>query len=109
MKTSIVLLSLIVISCHNHCDVVRKVKEQEMKGVIVRKYVESFNHGAPHLDISSSKKEEYDNLYLVHELGGIWDFIEVGDSVIKEKGDFTIKIVKSNKTEFRKLDYGCSE
>lgn len=68
----------------------KRLKGYEMKGVVDR--ITYDVKGLPYVDVNGTQ----------YYLGGPWNFehkIEEGDSIIKRKGDMSIKLIKKNTGE----------
>ncbi|SHM96788.1 hypothetical protein [Flavobacterium chilense] len=70
---------------------IKNIKEQEFQGVVVDKQFEKFNHNASMIYLNNNTK--------VAIFGEFWPKINIGDSVVKRKGE-TIWTVYREKQKF---------
>jgi hypothetical protein len=104
-------------SCHSHCDVVNDLEKIEIKGKIKKKYRMEWNHDSPEIDFSNSANNDHIksifdenvyHLYLVRERSGFWKYVQVGDSIVKERDSFEVTVFRNDILSKRfNLDYGC--
>ena len=64
--------------------------EEEYNGKVESKYIDSTNHMTPKLKVSS-KIISLENTF--------WDEVNIGDSIVKIKGDAIIKLYKKDNSE----------
>jgi hypothetical protein len=95
MKTTIFFL-LIFFSftdCGNYC--LNHLKPLEIKGKIINKYVNELNHATKMISI-----QENDYVYDIPFTDSynltFWEFIEIGDSIKKNKESLEITIIRRN-------------
>jgi hypothetical protein len=111
MKIIALFLILLVASCG--VDISRnELKRQNIKGVVIKKYTDNFNHAA-HVLVYSAKektgfysKELYgdeNKLYVGRweENSDLWSYVQVGDSLIKPPGSLLLLIKR--KGEYVKI------
>jgi hypothetical protein len=61
-----------------------RVEDESVRGIITKKYIDTANHYAKRVVIKERVQEQQITLYKID--GGMWDFILIGDSIIKSKG-----------------------
>lgn len=102
MKIIAISLILLVASCG--VDISRnELKRKEIKGVVIKKYTDNFNHAA-HVLVYSAKEEtgvynkelygDENKLYVGRweENSDLWNYVQVGDSLIKEPNSLLLII-----------------
>jgi hypothetical protein len=88
------LIALVFQSCNNRCDAVKSVREREIEGVIKKKYRLSWNHNSKELDIYKNSRKIL-GIYFFSEESGLWDFVQIGDSLHKERESFDVRIYRA--------------
>jgi hypothetical protein len=78
------------------CDLYNKVYNQQISALVERKFIDTRNHNYRKIIYSENTKVGQD-MILDGEFQEIYDFLEVGDSLIKEKKSIYYK-VKSKAT-----------
>lgn len=63
-------------------------KEESFSGIVVEKFIDSSQHRTPMLKFSSNSSNAVVNSF--------WDEVEVGDSIVKVKGQSTIYLYKNS-------------
>ncbi|MFW0737429.1 hypothetical protein [Flavobacterium sp. T12S277] len=63
-------------------------KKESYSGIVIEKYIDSSQHRTPMLKFTSSSNTAVVNSF--------WDEIEVGDSIVKVKGQPNIYLYKNN-------------
>jgi hypothetical protein len=61
-------------------------KEESYSGIVIEKYIDSSQHCTPMLKFKSNTSISLENNY--------WDEVEIGDSIVKNKGQATIYLYK---------------
>ena len=92
-KVLFLLLSMTIYSCfesHNSKDILKKTT---YKGIVVRKYIDESNHGQT---TGIVRQEDSDKYIMFHDWVGSWDYVNVGDSIIKKADTLMITIKKQN-------------
>lgn len=74
-------------------------------GVITNKFVDKNEHNYPILIIDGN--DETIRYNMTSDLSGLFDFVEIGDEIIKEKGFNQISVKRDIKKVVFFLDYGC--
>ncbi|WP_291286434.1 hypothetical protein [Flavobacterium sp.] len=63
-------------------------KKESYSGIVIEKYIDSSQHRTPMLKLTSSSNTAVVNSF--------WDEVEVGDSIVKVKGQPNIYLYKNN-------------
>lgn len=107
LPIALILIFQLLSSCHSHCDEVERIGKLGIEGKIKRKYRLEWNHNSPELDFSN-RANNVNRIYLVDEKSGFWEYINVGDSIVKKPKSFNVTVFR-NKVLVKKfnLDYGC--
>lgn len=63
-------------------------KEESYSGIVIKKYVDSSQHCTPILKFKSNTSIALENIF--------WDEVEIGDSIVKTKGESNINLYKDN-------------
>lgn len=84
------------------------MKDKEICGIVTKKFRDKEDHIYPKLIIKESNNKEL-KLNLVIDKSGLFDFIQVNDSIVKEKESlYLIVFRKGEKYEYT-LEYNCIE
>lgn len=68
-------------------------KEYTYSGLVTNKFIDSKQHNYQTVIIQNG--EEKDILLLDFETSGLFDFIEVGDSIFKKKSSLKLRLIRS--------------
>lgn len=63
-------------------------KEESYSGIVIEKYIDSSQHRTPMLKFTSNTSVPLENSF--------WDEVEVGDSIVKVKGESNIYLYKDS-------------
>lgn len=63
-------------------------KEESYSGIVIEKYIDSSQHRTPMLKFTNSSSVPLENSF--------WDEVEVGDSIVKIKGQTNISLYKNS-------------
>ena len=122
MKTNLVLLIIIVfviivafsllripVKEKYNCESFVRMKEKEFYGCVVKKFRDVGNHNLPTIKIQS-QKGEIDQISLLRDISGLYDYLDINDTVKKEKGSESVYVRSISKidTTFI-LDYACND
>jgi hypothetical protein len=78
----------------------------EYKGLIKMKFEDFENHAIPTLTIINEDKQN--KIFgSFRETSGLYNYSQVGDSIIKEKGSLKVKIIRADKDTIFNLDFNC--
>lgn len=86
------------------CETAALIKEKSIIGVVIAKYRDKRN--LRHFAYRRGKVR-VDNSFFVLEGSDTYDHIQVGDSIIKEKGSFVVTLIRQDSVYTHTLDYGC--
>lgn len=81
------------------------MKDQEIQGIIERKYKDFANHSYETLELKSGS--DVKKFYFTIEQSGFYHFTQVGDSVFKDFNSLIIILKRGELRKTFKLDYGC--
>ena len=70
-------------------------RAQQYSGVIINKYIDKEQHLFKKIIIKEGNNER--TLLFDAEIGGIYDFFSIGDSIVKKENSLKVKIVRRNK------------
>lgn len=85
----------------NVCLSFDQAKEWNIDGTIQSHYIDSNQHNFPMIVINGI---EYN---LVHDFSGFFEYTNVGDSILKEKGSTNILVYKVEEVKTFILDFNC--
>ena len=104
----IFLLFTILIGCiRSYCSAVKNFKERESYSIVLDKYRISWNHNEAHFEVKdfcgSSFKVNGDS-------SGLFDYVEVGDSIRKEANSFKATVYRKSDGSVKifKMNFGCN-
>jgi hypothetical protein len=84
---------------------VRFYFEDSILGKVTDKYRLKWNQNSRELDISEA--EGVSHIYLFDEKTGFWDYVMVGDSLIKDSNTLNIKVIRNGQVKIFTLNHGC--
>jgi hypothetical protein len=88
------------------CDqFISRMKSVRYNGIIIKKYIDTNQHNYKKVIL----KEDIETQVILfdQEEGGVFQYLEKGDSISKKDGDLTMKIVRGEKDSIYKLNYYC--
>ncbi len=91
MKRKIIYISLFVFLAS--CMTKNNIRNDSYKGVILKVYNDVSNHNIYSFSINTNK---YIFIEVAEFFPNSWEYAEIGDSIIKEKGELYITIKKKN-------------
>lgn len=83
----------------------KKYVNKKYNGIINRKFKDKENHALPTLIIKEKNQRKIFGSF--RDISGLYEYSQVGDSIIKEKESLKIKIIRDNKDTIFKLDFNC--
>jgi len=89
------------------CKFYEEDKNYGYEGDVVNKYIDSLNHSYPIVVFGPGYKGT-ERIDYTHDVSGLFEFIQVGDKVIKKKGTYDVVVTRGDKESIFTLDYGCS-
>ena len=83
------------------------VKNENVKGKVIRKFIDIENHSRKFTEIISNHIDtiKYD---LTLDISGIYEYLNVNDSVVKESGNYNFAIKRESKDTVFVLNYDCN-
>lgn len=89
-----------------NCSAKDSFKKIILTGKVLDRFIDSKSHSYPTLQISN-----YNKKLVIHEYdkSGFYDFVEIGDSLIKEKGSLDIRLIRNELDTVFTIDYGCEK
>ncbi|MDB5199283.1 MAG: hypothetical protein JWO92_1246 [Chitinophagaceae bacterium] len=81
-----------------------------LNGVVLKKYIDSSEHSFPIIEIKNFNSSSIEKLNLNLDTSGIYNKINIQDTLNKEVGKDEIFLVKNKeKALLSKVDFGCSK
>lgn len=91
MKWWILLIILILsASCSNYCN--NYLQPKKIKGIIFSKYIDENDHYLKKIVIN--EKGQQSKLVIIEKNNALWNYIDEGDSIIKQVNNLDIVIKK---------------
>lgn len=87
----IIFVSLLITSCNKLSE--SQLKDDCYNGIIVNKFRNEYNHNTTTFQIRTDELEFNEGAFL---FPGAWDYADIGDSIIKKRGEMLIIIKKSD-------------
>lgn len=75
------------------------------KGIVKEKYIDKENHMNKTVIIKNKTFEK--TIYLDADIGGVYDYIVVGDSIEKKEGELFVRISRQNKDTIINFKFNC--
>ncbi|MGB5979569.1 MAG: hypothetical protein WBG62_19295 [Cyclobacteriaceae bacterium] len=91
-----------------NCQKAEEVANMIINGVVLDKYLDEDNHLNEKLVISPEPLN-YEEYFLLRERNHVYEKIEIGDYIIKERGSLKLLLLRGNDTIYFELDYNCIE
>lgn len=78
-----------------YCRAEKRALDQDFKGVLMDKYLDSLNHNYRTIEIKSESglKKSW---FLTMEQSGVYNKLNIGDRIVKEKGQLKITVNNKN-------------
>ncbi len=67
---------------------------QEYNGIIIDKYIDENQHNFKKIIINEEFKKR--TILFNIEIGGIYEYFEIGDSIIKQSGSLQVRIIRQD-------------
>ena len=83
----------------------KKYVNKEYNGIINRKFEDKENHALPTLIIKEENQPKIFGSF--RDISGLYEYTQVGDSIIKEKGSLKVMIIRDDIDTIFKLDFDC--
>ncbi|MEM0940474.1 MAG: hypothetical protein AAF600_10110 [Bacteroidota bacterium] len=100
--------TVLLVSQKNMCRAKSKALDVEFSGVLIRKYEDRSDHLKKKVEISSNGGI-YKSSFLASEVGGFFEKLIEGDSLVKEKNSLEVRIFRDENRLNYLLDFMCSE
>jgi len=68
------------------------VKETNISGKVIKKYLDTINHGEPTIICKENKYQ----MSRWERNSDLWDYLQIGDSVIKPSGTLILRVKKED-------------
>ena len=101
---SFAILSILLVSCYSHCELVTEVKEDQFNGRVTTKKIETWNKNTKVL-ITSDMNFFDAGIYVRNEISGFWDYVVIGDSVSKPRNSYEITVIRDKELRTFNLNY----
>lgn len=75
------------------------------KGRVIARYLDKANHNSKIIEVSSKNNK----VNLDWDLSGLYDFIEVNDSIVKDRGSYEVHVYRNSDEYKFVIDYGCEQ
>lgn len=99
------LFSLIwLFSDSNACINEREIKNVEINSKVKDKFLDKNSHLYPTIILYRNIQELF---FFYDEKSKFYDFVEIGDSLIKERGSLDIRLIRSDLDTVITVGYGC--
>jgi hypothetical protein len=89
------------------CDTYRQESFTVINGIVDSVYEDKKNHSQDMLKVKNGK--DIQTIYLEYDRSGLFEYLNSGDSVIKEYKSYEVVVKRSNSVKVFVLDYGCKE
>jgi len=80
---------------------------KEYDFVIIDKYLDKNEHSYPTLVVQDKQGHKTINQDLVFDISGLFDYLHIGDTLMKHKGEEYTKVIKYGLDTTFKVDFGC--
>jgi|WetSurMetagenome_2_1015567.scaffolds.fasta_scaffold06382_5 hypothetical protein len=90
------------VSCYEK----ENIEKIRFNGIITKKFNDFENHNYNALILSEFNMNQSTKLFFINELSRFYDYVSVGDTIVKEYGSLTIN--KISKKKIFKLKYDCN-
>ncbi len=88
--------------CHT---LTERMRAARFCGIVDEKYLDKKSHMDETIIVNNKKSEIM--MIIPNELSGLYEFIEVGDSIFKEKESMECYIKRESITKRFEIDFGC--
>lgn len=90
-------------ACHTLTERIRKIKAS---GIVMNKYLDKKSHMHETIIINSNRKSDF-MVKIPNELSGLYEFVEVGDSLFKEEESLEGFVKRDSVIKKFEIDFGC--
>ncbi len=101
----ILFFALWFLAPSGNCEAENSLKKEKFNGNVVKKYIDREQHLYPTLKLAN-----YNRIVVVdYDKSGFYPFVQIGDSLIKEKGSLDIRLIRNELDTVFTIDYGCED
>ena len=90
------------------CSFEKKVNDQMLKGLLILKYDDKKARDLRTLKVLVGKDTINSEMFY-YEATDFYEYLEPGDSLIKDKGSLQIKLIRDGKRKVHHLYYACEK
>lgn len=83
------------------CEKLEEFKEEDIKGSVESKYFDELNHNSKTIKLNNQ------TIVLGVDTSSFFNYLTVGDEVVKRKGKDTIVVIRGESQKSFKLYFGC--
>lgn len=87
------------------CENEKNVNNMKFEGKVLKKYLDKKEHLNP---VLITNDQPY-KLIIQIDISRFYEFVEVGDSLKKEKGSLDIRLIRTGLDTVFTIDYGCEK
>lgn len=91
------------------CDRFKEFKDYKYDYLILNKYLDTTQHSYPTLVLQDNKGYKFQNQDLILDNSGLFYFLIAGDSIKKQKGTASVKIIRNKTDTTFEVDFGCDK
>ena len=89
------------------CNRFKDFKSYKYDYLVINKYLDSNEHSYPTLILQDGKGDRFQNQDLIDDNSGLFQFLSVGDSIQKRKGDSVVNVIRNKLDTTIKVNFGC--
>jgi hypothetical protein len=71
--------------------------------IVSAKYLDQLNHNSKIIEFKNKKRK----INMDWDLSGLYEFIELNDSIVKDSGSYAVKVYRDSLEYIYVIDYGC--
>ncbi len=98
---------LVQSTSEGRCKAEKYATNIEISGIVEKKYRNKWMNNIETLKINQSG-EILRFTFLDNDVSGLFDILNVGDSIVKPKGDLAVLIIRDGKVNQYRLEYNCA-
>lgn len=91
----------------SRCRSEKRAMEEDITGILIRKFMDKSSHMWETIEYSNPDKSLQSSVIFLNDQSGAYDFIEPGDSIVKELNSLNFKIIRDGNTRVFTLDFDC--
>ncbi|MGV8946262.1 MAG: hypothetical protein ACOH1N_07525 [Lutibacter sp.] len=80
-------------------------KTKNFTGVVIKKYIDEENHSHKTIIVKENMNEK--SIFLDADIGGIYEYISIGDSISKNKGELFVLINRKKNDTIIDFKFRC--